>query len=62
MCNRKASRDIVNVFEQSEVRSTQDAGMSAMRTEDAADGKSTSNGGGLVCQEGGVTVLRYTTH
>ncbi|KAI2666863.1 Heme oxygenase 2 [Labeo rohita] len=27
--------------------------MSAMRTEDAADGKSTANGGGVVCQEGG---------
>ncbi|XP_042575518.1 heme oxygenase 2 [Cyprinus carpio] len=34
--------------------------MSAVRTEDAADGKSTANGGGVVCEEGGVTVLRPT--
>ncbi|XP_016328954.1 heme oxygenase 2-like [Sinocyclocheilus anshuiensis] len=34
--------------------------MSAMRTEDAADGKSTANGGGVVCEERGVTVLRPT--
>lgn len=40
---------------------SEDAGMSAMRTEDAANGTSTANGGGGVkCEEGGVTVLRPT--
>ncbi|XP_073692422.1 heme oxygenase 2 [Garra rufa] len=34
--------------------------MSAVRTEDAADEKSTANGGGGVCQESGVTILRPT--
>nr|ANQ45532.1 heme oxygenase 2b [Megalobrama amblycephala] len=34
--------------------------MSAMKTEDAANGKSTANGGGVVYEEGGVTVLSPT--
>ncbi|XP_026071411.1 heme oxygenase 2-like isoform X1 [Carassius auratus] len=38
---------------------TKDAGMSAVRTEDAADGRSTANGRG-VCDERGVTVLSPT--
>ncbi|XP_051569237.1 heme oxygenase 2-like [Myxocyprinus asiaticus] len=34
--------------------------MSAIKTEDAANGKSVANGGGVVYEEGGVTVLRST--